>query len=203
MGVRLLHIDPLVLDTPAFQENPPDRCYHCKRAIFGRMLEMANEYQLQAVIDGSNWDDLNDYRPGKRACRELGVRSPLQEAQLTKQEIRELSRQLGLPTWNKPSMACLASRIPYGEGITQEKLQQVELAEELLKEWGFGQYRVRHHGSLARVEVLPEEMHLIIARREELGARLHQLGFDYVSLDLDGYRTGALNEVLPPTQREG
>lgn len=202
-GVPVLHLDPMVLDTPAFRDNPPDRCYHCKRAIFGEMQQIAAAHDLRSVIDGSNLDDLDDYRPGKRASRELGIRSPLQEAGFTKSDIRQLSRELGLPTWNKPSMACLASRFPYGDQVTKEKLLQVEQAEEVLKEWGFTQYRVRHHGSVARLEVLPAEMPLIISRREELTAILRQLGFDYVALDLNGYRTGAMNEVLSPAVREG
>lgn len=202
-GVPIVHLDPMVLDTPAFRDNPPDRCYHCKKAILGEMQQIAASHGLRTVIDGSNLNDLDDYRPGKRACRELGIRSPLQEAGFTKSDIRQVSRELGLRTWDKPSMACLASRFPYGDQVTKEKLLQVEKAEAVLKEWGFKQYRVRHHGSVARVEVLPEEMPLILSRRQELTTTLRQLGFDYVALDLQGFRTGAMNEVLSPAQREG
>lgn len=201
LGVSLLRLDPLLLDTPAFRENPPDRCYHCKKAIFSQMRQIAAERGLGAVLDGSNLDDLGDYRPGKQACKELGVRSPLEEARLTKADIRQLSRELGLPTWNKPSMACLASRFPYGEQVTAERLMQIEQAEELLKSWGLTQYRVRHHGSIARIEVLPDEMAGLINRRDELLPAFRSLGFRYIAMDLQGYRTGAMNETLPQEQR--
>lgn len=197
MGVRLLEINPVELNSPAFRENPADRCYHCKKAIFGQMQQIANDSGYKAVVDGSNYDDLNDYRPGHKASREIGVRSPLQEAQMTKAEIREVSRELGLPTWNKPSFACLASRIPYGTAVDSAKLRQVEQAEELLRSLGFQQYRVRHHGSLARIEVLPEDMDLLLKLRERVTAALRDLGFNYVTMDLKGYRTGAMNETLP------
>lgn len=201
LGVPLLRLDPLLLDTPAFRDNPPDRCYHCKLAIFRSMQQIAAARGLQAVVDGSNHDDLSDYRPGRRACQELGIRSPLQEVGLTKQEIRQLSRMLGLPTWDKPAMACLASRFPYGDAVTAERLQQVEQAEEILRAWGLRQYWVRHHGKVARIEVLPEEMAAVVARGQELTTALRALGFDYAALDLVGYRTGAMNEVLPAEAR--
>lgn len=201
IGVQLMHLDPLLLDTPAFRDNPPDRCYHCKRAIFSQMQQMGLARGLMTVVDGSNLDDLRDFRPGKRASQELGIRSPLEEAGFTKSDIRHFSRELGLPTWDKPSMACLASRFPYGDEVTKPKLLQVEQAEELLKAWGFAQYRVRHHGSVARVEVLPEEMSQILSRRVQLLQELRRLGFDYVALDLQGYRTGAMNEALRPEEQ--
>lgn len=196
MGVPLVRLNPLLLDTPAFRENPPDRCYHCKKAIFSQMQQIAQSGAFKAVVDGSNLDDLGDYRPGKLACRELGIRSPLEEAGLTKEDIRQLSRELGLPTWNKPSMACLASRFPYGDQVTKEKLAQIEQAEDLLKSWGFAQYRVRHHGSIARIEVLPEEMAGLLSRRTELLQAFRAMGFSYIAMDLQGYRTGAMNETM-------
>lgn len=203
MGVPLLQIEPLLLDTTAFRENPADRCYHCKKAIFSEMKQLAASHGLQVVVDGSNYDDLSDWRPGRRACQELGIFSPLEAAKLTKREIRTLSQQLGLPTWNKPSMACLASRFPYGTAVTKEKLQQVEQAEDLLRELGFEQYRVRHHGSIARLEVLPEQMEQLLAQRDVVLSTLRGLGFDYVAMDLQGYRTGAMNEVLRLDPKQG
>ncbi len=202
IGAAWQLIEPLRMDFAAFRDNPPDRCYHCKKAIFAVMQDIAQERGLAAVVDGSNADDLHDYRPGARACRELGIRSPLQEAGLSKAEIRQLSHELGLPTWNKPSMACLASRFPYGTAVTPVKLAQVEAAEELLKSLGFLQYRVRHHGSIARIEVLPQQMQLLCQVREMVVQELEALGFDYVALDLRGYRTGAMNEVLPNLPEE-
>lgn len=201
MGVELLEINPIELNAPAFRDNPSDRCYHCKKAIFGQMQEIAEARGYMAVLDGSNFDDLNDYRPGHKASRELGIISPLQEARLTKAEIRELSRELGLPTWNKPSFACLASRIPYGSAVDSLKLRQVEQAEELLRSLGFKQYRVRHHGSLARLEVLTEDMVMLLQLRDRVTSELQRLGFTYVAMDLRGYRTGAMNETLPSEVR--
>ena len=181
-----------------FCANPPDRCYHCKKELFGKLKEMAQEHGLSHVFDGANVDDMDDFRPGMRAVRELGVLSPLQEAGLTKAEIRELSREFGLPTWDKPSMACLASRFPYGEQITPEKLQMLLAAEEYLHTAGFGQLRVRYHGDLARIEVLPEQFPIILKAVEQIVVAMKGMGFTYVTLDLQGYRTGSMNEVLDP-----
>ena len=180
----------------------PDRCYYCKRDLFGRMLAEADRNGISVIAEGSNMDDTGDYRPGLRAIRELGVRSPLQEAGLYKSEIRALSRELGLPTWDKPSFACLASRFVYGEAITEKKLAMVDRAEQRLLDLGFRQFRVRLHGNLARIEVLPEEMERLAAApvREGLYAQLKAIGFDYVTLDLGGYRTGSMNETLQGTQ---
>lgn len=181
-----------------FRENPPNRCYLCKIALFSQMKEVAAAMGVAWVAEGSNVDDDGDYRPGLIAVRELGVRSPLREAGLTKEEIRALSRELGLPTWDKPSYACLASRFVYGEEITSERLGMVEQAELLLHRLGYRQARVRVHGPLARIEVLPEE----IGSLAESGIRalvereLRDLGFRYITLDLTGYRTGSMNETL-------
>ena len=196
-GVRHEIIDSEELDIPGFVANPPDRCYHCKKALFGKLIAFAQMNGLAAVLEGSNVDDDGDYRPGLRAIRELGVRSPLHGAGLTKAEIRALSREMGLPTWNKPSFACLASRFPYGEEITEERLGRVERAEQFLMDLGFGQVRVRSHGDMARIEVPPADIPRIAARAEEIAAALQSFGFAYVALDLQGYRTGSLNEVLP------
>ncbi len=196
--IRQLFVDLDVMQVKGFAENPPDRCYLCKRELLGRITDTAAQHGFSHVAEGSNMDDNGDYRPGLAAVRELGVLSPLQTAGLGKQEIRLLSKELGLPTWNKPSCACLASRFVYGELITEEKLRMVEQAEEFLSSLGFGQMRVRVHGTLARIEVLPEESAKILEKplRESIAARLRDLGFSYVTLDLQGYRTGSMNEVL-------
>lgn len=186
----------LALD--AFCENPPNRCYLCKRELFGKMIEIAREQKITHVIEGSNMDDSGDYRPGMQAVSELGIESPLREAGLYKEEIRRLSKEMGLPTWEKPSFACLASRFVYGERITEEKLSMVEQAEQLLLDRGFRQARVRIHGRMARIEVLPEEFGRLLQgdTREELAATLKSYGFSYISMDLEGYRTGSMNEIL-------
>jgi uncharacterized protein len=191
------------LEVPGFSENPPERCYYCKKELFGKLIKMARERGFNFVLDGSNADDTGDFRPGMRAKDELGVISPLKEAGLTKAEIRALSQKMGLPTWNKPSFACLASRFPYGERITEEKLNRVEKAEDLLTELGFTQYRVRSHGDLARIEVSPEEIERFFEKslREKVVAEFKKLGFVYVSLDLTGYRTGSMNEGLKEEEK--
>ena len=197
-GIRHEIIDSEELDIPGFAENPPDRCYHCKKAIFGKIIEFARANGLAAVLEGSNVDDDGDYRPGRRAIRELGIRSPLHEVNLTKADIRALSRQMGLPTADKPSFACLASRFPYGERITAAGLERVERAEQWLMEAGLGlaQLRVRSHGDMARIEVPPADIPHVAAHAAEIAAVLKSFGFAYVALDLQGYRTGSLNEVL-------
>ena len=199
-GVRHAMVDSEELDVPHFAENPPDRCYHCKKALFGKLLAFARENGLAAVLEGSNLDDDGDWRPGRRAIRELGVRSPLHDAGLTKAEIRALSREMGLPTADKPSFACLASRFPYGERITAEGLARVERAEDWLRAAvpGLAQLRVRSHaGGVARIEVPPADVPRLAARAPDISAALRAFGFAYVSLDLAGYRTGSLNETLP------
>ena len=185
------------LAIPGFRSNPPDRCYICKKALFTEMLRIAAENGIDHLAEGSNLDDLGDYRPGLKALAELEIHSPLREAELTKAEIREISRELGLPTADKPSYACLASRFVYGETITAEKLAMVEKAEDFFLDRGFKQIRVRIHGEdLARVEVLPEEIGKAMDLREEIASRLKELGFRYVTLDMSGYRTGSMNEAI-------
>ena len=188
------------LSIPGFTDNPTDRCYICKKALFTAMLEKAAELGLSCVVEGSNTDDEGDWRPGMRALSELGIRSPLREAGLSKGDIRALSRKLGLPTWDKPSFACLASRFVYGEPITDEKLRMVDRAEQLLMDLGFRQYRVRIHGNLARIEMLPEELQKAAEAeiRGIIASKLKEYGFSYVTLDLAGYRTGSMNEGLRP-----
>ena len=197
-GIRHEVIESEELDIPGFAENPPDRCYHCKRELFGKLLAFAREKDLAAVLEGSNIDDDGDYRPGRRAIRELGILSPLHEVGLTKAEIRALSREMGLPTSEKPSFACLASRFPYGERITAAGLERVEKAEQWLLDAGLGltQLRVRAHGDMARIEVPPADVPRLAARAAEIAVGFKKLGFAYTTLDLQGYRTGSLNEVL-------
>ena len=197
-GVRHEIIDSDELAVPGFAENPPDRCYHCKKAIFEKIIELAQANGLAAVLEGSNVDDDGDYRPGRRAIKKLGVKSPLHNAGLTKTEIRELSKKMGLPTAGKPSFACLASRFPYGERITAAGLERVERAEQWLLDAGLGltQLRVRSHGDIARIEVPPNALPRLAARAAEIAAALKSFGFAYVTLDLQGYRTGSMNETL-------
>ena len=198
-GVRQVTfpVDDLVRET--FLRNPPNRCYLCKRALFTKILELSRQEGIGHVAEGSNLDDLGDYRPGLAAIQELGILSPLREAGLTKADIRSLSRELGLDTWDKPSYACLASRFVYGEPITAEKLKMVEQAEQLLLESGFRQVRVRVHGTLARLELLPADLPRLLDEtlRTRIHTALQSLGFSYVTLDLRGYRTGSMNETLP------
>jgi uncharacterized protein len=203
-GVRFVEVFSNELEIPAFKANSPRRCYYCKQELFRECRKKADALGLRHVADGANFDDRGDYRPGMEAGRELGIRSPLMEAGLTKADIRELSRGFGLPTWNKPSLACLASRFPYGTEITSARLQQVQRAEERLRSLGFGQLRVRYHGDLARVEVEAVEIDrfLDVRIREEVVHSLKEAGFIYVTLDLQGYRTGAMNESLPGRERK-
>ena len=196
-GIREFVAEVAELQAEGFTANRPDRCYICKKALFTKLIETAKQEGCAFVAEGSNMDDLGDYRPGLIAIRELGVRSPLRDAGLTKAEIRALSKELGLPTWRKPSFACLASRFVYGEPITQEKLRMVGDAEEYLHGLGFEQLRVRIHGEdLARIEVLPEDIDEVMRRRDEISAKLTSLGFLYVTIDLTGYRTGSMNTPI-------
>lgn len=197
-GIRQVLLDPQVLDMEEFRSNPPDRCYICKKAIFSLMKERALKEGAAFICEGSNMDDASDYRPGLRAIRELEIRSPLREAGLTKKEIRFLSREMGLPTWDKPSYACLASRFVYGETIDREKLEMVDRAEELLLGLGLKQMRVRIHGRMARIEALPEDIEGLAEEktRKVIAEGFKKIGFSYVTLDLQGYRTGSMNETL-------
>ena len=190
--VVLTH-EPFAVD--GFADNPPDRCYRCKRALFARFADVAAE-QGVTLVEGSNLDDEGDYRPGLRAVAELGVQSPLRAAGMTKADVRALSRALGLATWDKPSFACLASRFAYGETITTERLAMVDAAERRLLDLGFSQLRVRVHGDLARVELLPEDMPRLLPHAAALNGALQSLGFRYVALDLGGYQSGSMNRAL-------
>jgi len=196
--VKHLFIDIDILSNKEFVNNPKERCYICKKEIFKRISEMAKELNLNFVADGSNYDDLSDYRPGMKAVRELKIRSLLQEALLTKDDIRLLSKEMDLPTWNKPSNSCLATRIPYGDEITLEKLKRIEEAEDFIHNLGIEQVRVRYHNDLAKIEVREEDMLFLMEEdlRKKIIAKLKKLGFIYVALDLQGYRTGSMNEEL-------
>src|SRR4030042_3460065 len=198
LGVRHRLIESNELKIPGFAGNPPDRCYHCKGKLFRELLEIAEEESIPFIVEGSTLDDDKDHRPGRMAIQELGIRSPLKEALFTKIEVRELSKELGLPTWDKPSFACLASRFPYGEEITEQGLRMVDEAEDFLFGLGFKQVRVRHYGSLARIEILKEEMSRLMdgSLREKVVSYLKGVGYRYITLDLQGFRTGSMNEVL-------
>ncbi len=201
-GIRQVICRTEELSIPGFRDNPPDRCYRCKHLIFETLWEAARSHGAEVLAEGSNTDDDGDYRPGMIAIRELGVKSPLHEAGLSKAEIRALSKELGLPTWSKPSAACLASRFVYGETITAEKLAMVDQAEALLHDLGFVQVRVRIHGTLARIETLPEDLEKLMAPelRNMVYEKLKEFGFSYVTLDMKGYRVGSMNETLKPEE---
>lgn len=204
-GIRQVKVYPKELEEEAFFTNPKDRCYHCKKIVFGLIQEAALERGIPFVAEGSNMDDTGDYRPGLIAVKECGILSPLRKVELYKEEIRFLSEALHLPTWQKPSFACLASRIPYGERITAEKLKQVDLAETRLKELGFRNFRVRsHEGGIARIEVAPEDFPRLTdpAVAASLNDYFRDIGFTFVTLDLGGYRTGSLNEALGTEELE-
>jgi len=204
LKVRYRVIQSCEMENPDFVANPPDRCYHCKMELFSRMQVIADEENIPYVLDGANFEDTGDYRPGSRAAEELKVRSPLKETGFVKDEIRELSRHLGLPTWNKPAMACLSSRFPYYTRIHSEALGQIAQAEEFLRSLGLSQLRVRHHETIARIEVPLEDIPRLMdpQLREAIVHRLKQLGYVYVTLDLAGYRTGSLNEILSEDQKK-
>ena len=203
MGVRLVNIETDELSDPRFSENSPERCYWCKRELFLKLAAIAKEYRLNYVLDGSNYDDTKDYRPGMRAADELAVRSPLKEVGLTKADIRSLSKSLGLPTWDKPSFACFSSRFPYGMKITEDNLAKVESAEKFLRKFGITQVRVRHHNETARIEVPEEDIAGILANntRGKIVHHFKKLGYTYITVDLEGYRTGSMNEVLSETDK--
>lgn len=186
------------LKIEGFKQNPPNRCYLCKSQLFKEIKDLARKENIKEVVEGSNIDDNGDYRPGMQAIKELGIKSPLRYAELSKDDIRILSREMGLPTWNKPSFACLASRFVYGEEITEQKLNMVDKAEQLLLDLGFKQVRCRIHGNIARIEVNSDEFNkmLVPETREKIYNEYKKLGFGYVALDLKGYRTGSMNEML-------
>jgi pyridinium-3,5-biscarboxylic acid mononucleotide sulfurtransferase len=201
MGVQLLRTEVREFDNADFVANNPDRCYHCKTGLYSHLQRLAGEMGYPYILDGSNMDDLGDYRPGLQAKKEQGVRSPLQEAEFYKEEIRQLSKELGLITWNKPSFACLSSRIPYGTKIERYKIDQLDEAEDYLYQLGFWQVRVRHHDKIARIEVMPDEIARIIELKDDIFQKFTGLGFTYVTLDLAGYRTGSMNEVLKAAKK--
>jgi uncharacterized protein len=196
LGVEHLVVNTRELDDPNYASNPTNRCYFCKSTLYSDLAALAEERGYGCVIDGANADDEGDYRPGRKAARELGVVSPLSIAGVNKEEVRGLALHLGLPTWDKPALACLSSRFPYGQEITPEKLTQVARAEEFLRSRGYRQVRVRHHGEIARLEVGPKEMDRAFAERAEIDAELRDAGFLFVALDLAGYKSGSLNAAL-------
>jgi uncharacterized protein len=196
LGVEHLIVNTRELDNPDYASNPANRCYFCKSTLYSDLRRIAGERGYACVVDGANADDEGDYRPGRKAAKELRVISPLSAAGVGKAEVRELAKRLGLPSWDKPALACLSSRFPYGQEITAEKLAQVARAEEFLRNEGFRQVRLRHHGEIARLEVGPEEMERAFALREEIASELKEAGFLYVALDLSGYKPGSLNAAL-------
>jgi len=196
LGLRHRIIETREMEDPAFTGNPPGRCYFCKKELFQALQDIAKDEGLAFVVDGSHAGDLSDFRPGRRAALELGVRSPLLEAGLNKEDIRQLSRGLGLPTWDKPAFACLASRLPYGTPITPQAVARIDRAEAHLRSLGLAQVRVRCHDQVARIEVEERDMARLLERRQEVAERLRSLGFTYVALDLLGYRPGSMNEAL-------
>jgi pyridinium-3,5-biscarboxylic acid mononucleotide sulfurtransferase len=195
IGARFDTLETHEVDDPLYQANTEARCYYCKREVYAEIIAYAGGRGIQHVADGLNMDDLSDRRPGRRAAEEHGVRSPLAEIGLSKAEVRELSRQLGLPTWDKPALACLSSRIPYGQPVTRQALSQIDRAEQVVRRLGIRQVRVRHHDTLARIEVDPADIATVLAHQAEITAELRQLGYTAVTVDLEGYRMGSLNHL--------
>lgn len=195
-GIRHVTVESEELEIEGFCSNPTNRCYLCKKELFEKIRDIARAEHLKAVIEGSNLDDEGDYRPGLQAIQELDVKSPLRHSALSKADIRALSKDMGLPTWNKQSFACLSSRFVYGETISKEKLSMVDHAEQVLLDLGFHQVRVRIHGKMARIEVLPDELEEVLRHRELIVKELKNSGFTYITLDLQGYRTGSMNEEI-------
>lgn len=198
IGVRQVFINTNELDDEHFASNPPERCFYCKSELFSKLVDLAEQHAMKYVADGSNVDDLSDFRPGMEAAAKLAIRSPLKEAGFTKQDIRTLSREMGLPTWDKPPQPCLSTRFPYGATITREKLATVGRAEEFLAELGLRQFRVRVHGDIARIEVPKEDMPLFLddSVSKKVVERFKALGYTYITLDIQGYRMGSMNEPL-------
>lgn len=200
---RVIHTREL--KDPDFFHNPPQRCYFCKKELFSKLKKIAEAEGIPYILDGSNYEDRDDYRPGLKALKELDIHSPLKDVGLVKDEIRQLSRMLGLSTWNKPSMACLASRFPYYTEIDLKSLKQIDQAEEYLRKLGFSQFRVRHHNRIARIEISPDEFPKIIKKgtRENIVENFKKFGYVYVTLDIKGYRTGSMNEPLSSNEKRG
>jgi len=197
IGVRHILLETNETEDERYLANTPDRCYFCKSETYDQLMPFAQAHGYRYLVDGNNADDMGDHRPGRRAARERGVRSPLQEIGITKAEIRVMARSLGLPNWDKPSAACLSSRIPYGTTITVQMLSQVERAELALRQVGLRQLRVRHHDQVARIEVEAADFPAVLEHRDEIVGELKALGYTYVALDLAGFRSGSMNEVLP------
>lgn len=201
IGVELVQIETDELSDPRYVANPQNRCYYCKSHLFGRLTDLARERGFATVVSGANADDASDFRPGLRAGEALGVRNPLMEAGMTKNDIRAASRAMGLETWDKPAMACLASRLPYGRAIEAETLARIEQAEYVLKDFGFPVCRTRDHGDVVRIEVPSQDIERLIDLRKSIVASFKQLGYTYVSVDLQGFRSGSLNEVIAVHER--
>lgn len=202
IGVELVLVHTREIEDPLYAQNNPDRCYHCKKTLFQELEPLAQERSLRYILYGAMADDVGDHRPGQRAAHDFGVRAPLMELGIGKTEIRELSRRLGLPTWNKPAFACLSSRIAYGEQVTSEKLSQIDAAERFLRERGLQIFRVRLHGDIARIEVPPAEFSTIVEQHTTIVDRFKEIGFIYVTLDLQGFRSGSMNEPLKARQSQ-
>jgi len=196
IGVRHIIVNSEETEVENFKQNPPNRCYYCKKELFSKLKEIAKKEKINYVLDGTNYDDLTDFRPGMKALRELNIISPLKDAKLTKEDIRNLSKLMNLDTWDKPACACLASRFPYGIRITKERLDRVEKAENVIRNLGIRQLRVRYHNEIARIEVNKKDMQLLLEHSDSIVKKFKELGFIYVTLDMEGYRTGSLNEVL-------
>jgi uncharacterized protein len=204
IGVELVTVEAGEMEDPNFTANNPDRCFHCKSRLCHRLLDVAQERGFEHVVFGTNHDDLGDFRPGNQAIKTFGIRSPLAEAGLTKEEIRQLSRQAGLPTADQPASPCLASRIPYGLEVTEQRLRQIDEAEAFLRSLGFVEFRVRHHDTIARIEVRPQDVSKVVAEpvRSKVVEKLKSLGFRFVTVDLQGFRSGSLNESLSQEQKK-
>lgn len=201
IGVKHIVIETLELEIAGFADNPPDRCFYCKHELFSKLTDIARSNGINYVFDGSNFDDRNDHRPGMRAAKELGVVSPLKQAGFTKDDIRVLSKEFGLNTWNKPSFACLSSRFPYGTKITPEKLVVIGEAEDFIRDLGFQELRVRHHDTIARIEIGKEDLARIIPYADKIVEKVKSLGFLYVTLDMAGYKTGSMNYTLSEDEK--
>jgi len=203
IGARHIHIETMELTDPRYANNTHQRCFFCKTELYTKLRQTADRFGFAEIVDGSNADDLGDFRPGMRAARDLGVRSPLLEVGLTKAEIREISRECGLPTWDKPAAACLSSRFAYGDPITVDKLKRVAAAESFLRGLGYRGFRVRHHDTLARLEFPLELVPELLERKAEIVEGVKAAGYQHVTIDLEGYRPGSMNEVLHARLKQG